>query len=93
MVVGGGAWALSISYITQKWAFPDRVLAYDFTSSFIHDLAETKHCDWLRYFLKSCTMELITWGKKTHTLSVNKPHQSCKTLSKEDYTLLSNISK
>ena len=45
---GTGAWALSISYVTQKWAFPDRVPAYGCTYSSIHDLGQTEHCDWLR---------------------------------------------
>lgn len=74
MVVGIGAWALSLSYVTQKWAFPERILAYGCTYSFIHDLVQTKHCDWLRYVLKSCT---ITTSAHINT----SPHSNYTTYS------------
>lgn len=57
----GRQWALNISYAIQKWASPHRVLAYGCVSSSTYNLIQKQPCDWLRYVLKSCSLELIPW--------------------------------
>lgn len=49
-----------MSYAIQKRASPHRVLAYDCTCSFTHDLVQKQRSDWLRYVLKSCSLKLTT---------------------------------